>query len=342
MKKKMLPAKTKRTLLILFTIVLAVILTLLVVGVAYMESLLNLINKNPDNSTISAEEYQDYLNSQKESMDSDFTGEVIHPGDVDWEINTDEVKNEDHITNIMLVGQDRRPGEGRQRSDVMILCTINTATKELTLTSFMRDMYVPNPGYYDDKMNACYTFGGMNLLSKCLASNFGVYVDGMLEVDFDGFTDVIDAMGGVDMYLTQSEANYLINCGVAAKEGMNHLDGYAALFYTRNRSVGNGDFTRTARQRKVISALVEKCRGMSLTQLKKLVEKVLPMITTDLTNKEILDYTADLLPLLTDLKVNTQRIPADGTFKDAWIREMAVLVPDLAANRELLKATMAK
>lgn len=337
-----LSAKTKRILLIIFNVGLAIILALLIAGVAYMESLLNLINKNPDDSTMSAEDYQAFLDSQKETMDPNFTGEVIDPDDLDWDINTDEVKNEEHITNIMLIGQDRRPGEGRQRSDVMILCTINTAKKELTLTSFMRDMYVPIPGYYDDRINACYKLGGMKLLGKCMESNFSVYVDGMLEVDFDGFTDVIDTMGGVDIYLTQSEANYMIMNGFSVKAGMNHMNGETALFYARNRSVGNGDFTRTERQRKVISALVDKCKGMSLPQLKKLAEKILPMFTTDLTNREIVAYTSELLPLLKDLKVNTQRIPADGTFKDAWIREMSVLVPDLAANREILKTIMEK
>lgn len=330
-------AKTKRTLLIILTVGLAIILAILVASVAYMESLLNLINKNPDDSTMSASEYQDFLNSQTEDVDPGFTGETLDPSDVDWNLNEDGVVDQAHIINIMLIGQDRRPGEGRQRSDVMILCTVNTETKELTLTSFMRDMYVSIPSYQNNKMNAAYAFGGMKLLDKCLETNFAVHVDGNVEVDFTGFTSVIDLMGGVDIYLSNSEANHLIFNGFSAHAGMNHLSGAAALMYTRNRSVGNGDFSRTERQRKVMNALFEKCKGMSLTQLKGLMEKALPMITTDMTNRQILDYLTQIVPMLGNMKVSTQQIPAEGTYRYAFIQDMSVLLPDLEKNREILK-----
>ena len=340
MNRNKLSAKTKRALLIVLTVGLAVVLVMLIAGVAYMENMLNLINRNPDDSTMSASEYEDFMNNQTEDVDPGFTGETIDPGDVDWNVNQDDVKDAEHIINILLIGQDRRPGEGRQRSDVMLLCSLNTKTNELTMTSFMRDMYVTIPGYQDNKMNAAYAFGGMKLLDKCLEQNFAIHVDGNLEVDFEGFKDVIDLMGGVDIYLSNSEANNLIAQGYSAFNGTCHLDGEAALAYARNRSVGNGDFSRTARQRKVVSALFEKCKGMSVTQLNKLMEKALPMITTDLTNRQILDYIAQIVPMLGQMKVNTQQIPADGTYKYAYIREMSVLLPDLEANREVLKNIM--
>lgn len=337
MEKGKTSVKLKRVLLITISVILAVVLIALIAGVAYMENLLNLINKNPDDSTISQEEYQDFLNQTEES-DPDFTGPTMNPDDMNWNQNDEVVKDEEHIINILLIGQDRRPGQGRQRSDVMLLCTVNTKTKELTMTSFLRDLYVPIPGYDDNRLNACYAFAGMKLLNKCLENNFGVHVDGNLEVDFDGFAQIIDLMGGVDMYLSQSEANFLINRGSDASEGMNHLDGKATLLYTRNRYVGNGDFTRTERQRKVMAALIEKCRGMSVSQMKELAETMLPMITTDLSNKEILSYMMEILPLVRELKIKNITIPADGTYKYASIRGMSVLVPDLAANREILKS----
>lgn len=343
MKKIELSSTMKRTFLIVLSVVLAVILVVLIIGTAYMESLLNLINKNPDDSTLSSDEYQDFLDNQTETMDPGYTGEVVDPGDVNWDTNNGPVKNEEHIINFMLIGQDRRPGQGRQRSDVMILCTINTDTKELTMTSFMRDMYVPIPGYHANKMNATYSLGGMSLLRKCMETNFGVFVDGSFEVDFDGFVDLIDLVGGVDIYLSNSEANYLINNGYDVHAGLCHLDGKAALEHSRNRSIGNSDFSRTERQRKVIGALVEKCKGMDVMQLKKLVEKALPMLTTDLTNRAILNYVTEILPLLGELKVSNQRIPADGTFSDKFITDIgSVLVPDLEANRKLLEDCMAK
>lgn len=340
MKNTKKSTKAKRTFLIVLIVVLAVIFAALVAGVAYVENLLGLINKNPDDSIMSDSEYQDFLNDQTETIDPNFSGEKLDPDDVDWDVHEGDVVNKKHIVNILLIGQDRRPGEGRQRSDVMLLCTVNTKTKELTLTSFMRDMYVPIPGYDDNRINACYAFAGMKLLNKCLEQNFAIHVDGNIEVDFDGFKGVIDLMGGVDIYLSNSEANSLIAQGYAANAGMCHLNGEAALAYSRNRSIGNGDFSRTERQRKVINALLEKCKGMSVSQLNGLMEQALPMITTDLSTREMLNYITQLVPMLSGMKVSTQQIPADDTFKYAYIRNMSVLVPDLAKNREILQNIM--
>lgn len=336
MKKSKKSSFKKRLFLLVLSVILLFVFVALIAGTAYMEKMLNLINKNPDDSMISQEEYEDYINNQTEDADPDFTGETLDPDDVHWDINEETVPDDAHIINIMLIGQDRRPGEGRARSDVMLLCTINTETKKLTMTSFMRDLYVPIPGYRDNRMNATYAFGGMKLLNKCMESNFGIHIDGNVEVDFNGFVSVIDAIGGVDMYLTAAEANHLVKYGHSASVGMNHLDGEAALTHARNRSVGNSDFSRTERQRKVIAAVLEKCKGMSLGQLTGLAEKMLPKVTTDLTNKQILNYIVDILPLLTNLEVGTQQIPASGTFQYARIRGMSVLVPDLEANRQVL------
>ena len=341
MREKGMTPNTKRVLLIVLSVLLSVILVVLIAGTAYMERMLNLINKNPDDSTVSREEFEQLQKEHLATEETGFTGETIDPNDVNLNLNNKPVQEQEHIVNIMLIGQDRRPGEGRQRSDVMILCTVNKKTKELTMTSFMRDLYVQIPGYGGDKMNAAYSYGGMKLLNKTMQENFGIQLDGQVEVDFNGFKDVIDLMGGVDVYLGRTEANYMIAHGYDVFNGTNRLYGDAALFYARNRSIGNGDFTRTERQRKVLNALFEKCRGMSLSQLQKLMEKVLPMITTDMTNREMLDYLTDLVPMLVDMQVNTNRIPTDGTFSDRYVTGVgSVLLPDLEANRTILKEIM--
>ena len=341
MREKGMTPNTKRVLLIVLSVLLSVILVVLIAGTAYMERMLNLINKNPDDSTVSREEFEQLQKEHLATEETGFTGETIDPNDVNLNLNNKPVQEQEHIINIMLIGQDRRPGEGRQRSDVMILCTVNKKTKELTMTSFMRDLYVQIPGYGGDKMNAAYSYGGMKLLNKTMQENFGIQLDGQVEVDFNGFKDVIDLMGGVDVYLGRTEANYMIAHGYDVFNGTNRLYGDAALFYARNRSIGNGDFTRTERQRKVLNALFEKCRDMSLSQLQKLMEKVLPMITTDMTNREMLDYLTDLVPMLVDMQVNTNRIPMDGTFSDRYVTGVgSVLLPDLEANRTILKEIM--
>jgi len=150
---------------------------------------------------------------------------------------------------------------------------------------------------------------------------------------------VIDVVGGVDVTLTEAEANHLNNQGFALTAGMNHLNGEEALAYSRIRAIGD-DFGRTARQRTVLSALMQKAKQMSLGKLNSALRELLPMLTTDLSNVEILGYALELFPILSDLNVETLRIPADGTYRDAEIQGNQVLIPDLVANRELLAGCM--
>lgn len=341
MKKWEISPKKKRVLLIILCCFLSLVLLAGIAGVVvlgYIEGKLNLINKKPDDSTMSSSEYQDYLDSEDESADPDFTGEVVVDPTEDEEVEYVPLEGDNNIVNIMLIGQDRLPGEGRTRSDTMILLTVNKKTKEIMMTSFLRDMYVRIPGYDKNKMNAAYAFGGMKLLGKTLAVNFGVHVDGNIEVDFDGFTKVVDLIGGIDIKLSAAEAAYLNKFGHEAQEGMNHLDGAAALMYARDRSSGGGDFGRTQRQRNVINLIFQKCKTMSFSQLNNLLTNILPMVTTDMSNKEILGYMTDLFPLISGAELKTQRIPADGTYEYGYSEKgRSILVVDFAANREILK-----
>ena len=337
----------KRIFLTVLCVVLAVILVGLISVTAYMEKLMGLIGREPNDSTLSPSEYEDFFTHPTETMDPSKPIETIDPGDVEWETYPDPVEDDKNIINIMLIGQDRRPGDKRANSDVMILCSFNRTTKELTLVSFMRDMYVPIPGYFDYKMNAAYLLGGMKTLNACLESNFGVYVDGNVEVDFNGFIGLIDLVGGIEMELTQAEADYLNNerglqdtsgsYDWKLTSGKNYLSGGQALAYARIRKVGHGDFDRTERQRKVIAALVDKCRSMNFSQLKTLMEEALPLLTTDMTNREILSYIVTVLPSLSNMQIKTLRLPADGTYRYAWVKDMSVLLPDLEACRKILK-----
>ena len=346
------PMNKKRTFLIILCCILALILAVLIFVTAYLESMLGLINKKDPalDSTLSSSEIEDFLNETEEA-DPNFTGPTMDAEDVDWgDSGTKPVEVQEEVINILLIGQDRREGEGRARSDAMILCTINTAKKTLTMTSFMRDMYVQIPGYRDNRINASYFFGGMTLLDATLEKNFGILVDGNVEVDFTGFMDVIDLLGGVEIHLTQAEADYLnrrgnwevtTNDNWNLTEGVNLLNGSQALAYSRIRAIGgDGDFGRTSRQRTVLNALMTKAKSMSLLELNNLLTKILPLLTTDMSNAEILNYAAQLLPMLSDMELNTLRIPADGEYQMTMIDGMSVLLPDLAGNRELLEAAI--
>lgn len=322
-------------------IVLALILLLGIFAAVYINSWLNKIPRatEPD-ETLSSSEIQ-ALENQTDPEDATFTGPTMDPLDVTWGTAPHELVGlESNVINVLLIGQDRWRGQGRQRSDAMILCTVNVKNKTLTMTSFLRDLYVQIPGYQDTRLNHAYAFGGMPLLNQALEVNFGVHVDGNVEVDFNSFQKVIDMVGGVDINLTAAEADYLnryTQWGLVP--GMNHLDGEKALDYSRIRYIGT-DFGRTNRQRTVLTALLDQSRDLPYARLMELVEEAMGLITTDMTNLEIMQYAAKLLPLLKDLQVQTQHIPAEGTYRSAMIRGMYVLVPDLEANRKILRESL--
>lgn len=246
------------------------------------------------------------------------------------------------ILNILLIGQDHREGEAGARSDSMILCTFNKETKQLTMTSFLRDLYVEIPGHHANRINAAYSTGGMALLKQTLQQNFGLHIDGTVEVDFAQFSGIVDLLGGVEIELRQDEANVINQeTGSTLTEGIQILNGAQALSYSRIRKLDiDGDFSRTNRQRKVISALLDAYRDLGIGELVPLLTELLPMITTDLNHGQILMCALEVLPHLSGLEVTSQHIPAAGTYTDKTIDGMSVLVADMDAVRQTLRTTL--
>ncbi|MCD8190804.1 MAG: LCP family protein [Clostridiales bacterium] len=244
----------------------------------------------------------------------------------------------DGVVNVLLVGQDTRTGE-RERSDTMIILSINKNTQQITMVSLMRDLYVQIPGYSNNRLNAAYQYGGFELLDATIEENFAIVIDYNVEVDFEGFEDIIETLGGIDVELTEAEAEY-INGKMdqdTLTEGVNHLTGEEALWYVRTRKVGNSDFERTERQRRVLEIIYEDLMDASWLKLLKVYDSVADNITTDMTNTQIISiaysaYTMDLS------EMNSYRIPADGTYYNAILGAgMEVLIPnDWDETRALL------
>lgn len=334
----------KRKVLSSLCVILSLILAVMVAGTVYYESLLNKINRPGTAETLTHEEIQQFL--QEDVEEATGTGPTIHEDDVQLEDQPAEIITGTDTVNIMLVGQDARPGEKRARSDAMILCTIRKSDNTVIMTSFLRDSYVNIPGVRKGKLNTAYIYGGMDLLSKTIRENFGVEIDNTVEVNFNGFMEIIDTMGGVDITLTKDEANYLNrrgNWGVRDErdwnltEGSNTLNGSQALAYSRIRSIGT-DFGRTERQRTVLKALIDKVRDSSLTELNSLVNTLVSLITTDMTNAEITGYVLEFFPMLKDLNIVTQRIPINDTYYFSVISGVGdSIIMDFEANRAFLK-----
>jgi len=320
------PSTGKRKLLMVLNTFLAVILALMLGATVLAHQLMNKVNR------------VDSPYPDQEMAGTTLAGDY---GEEDFE--PEELLGEDkNMTNILLIGQDRREGEERARSDAMILVTINKNTKSVVLTSFLRDLYVAIPGYGSNRINASYAWGGMELLNQTLEQNFGIYVDGNVEVDFNQFSEIVDLLGGVEITLRSDEAQTINGeTGSSLTEGSQRLNGAQALAYARIRKLdADGDFSRTQRQRTLINAIIRQVKDAGIVNLLKIVDDVLPMITTDMSNTQILGMATAMLPLLTGAEITSQRIPADGTYSYAMVDGMSVLKPDLAANRKLLWDTL--
>lgn len=274
----------------------------------------------------------------------------------------DTVKDSD-IINVLLVGADKNPDEqntegAARRSDSMMIATLDMKHKKLKVTSLMRDMYVPIPEHGSRKLNAAYSLGGIQLLYKTLVSNFGIKMDGYAEVNFDAFVDVINAVGGVEATLTESEAFHLNDTNYIKRkkfrnvtEGKQMLNGYQALGYCRIRhgkwkdghypavltASGKGDdYGRAERQRLVMGALLKKVKSMSPNQWIELVDIVLPNITTDLKEDDIKSYLLAVVQMGTT-ELNQYSLPIQDGYTSQKINGEQCLVPDIPKNKTALQ-----
>lgn len=257
------------------------------------------------------------------------------------ELNDELLTYDKDVINILLVGSDKRATwTEKGRSDSTMIATLDLKHKRLKLTSLMRDMYVPIPGYGEDRFNASYAYGGVKLLYETIATNFGIKLDGYVIVDFTAFKAVIDTIGGVDIKLTDKEYQYLTTAYkkgsvLDVQSGMNNLNGEQALAYTRIRQDAEGDFGRTRRQRDVLQSIFNEAKGMSYSELMELTETMMPYLATDLTNEEIFSYIKSVVMLGTT-QIDQMRIPVDNSYTQNRIRKMAVLIPDMTINTQAL------
>lgn len=214
------------------------------------------------------------------------------------------------VDNILLIGADRRDKLENGRSDTMIIVSMNHNTGKIHMTSLMRAMYVCIPrsdGNVWGMLNAAYSWGGPNLLIDTIELNFRIQIDKYVVIDFAAFENVVNLLDGVEIELTEAEANYM---GLPATSGKTWLNGKQALTYSRIRMIDN-DFVRTSRQRKVINELLKKARKMDLTTMLALADEILPMVNTNLTNSEILVYLTRAIPMLKN-EVTQRMLPVEN------------------------------
>lgn len=192
---------------------------------------------------------------------------------------------------MMLIGSDARADDESMgaRSDTNIVVRVDPTTNSATLVSIPRDTMINIDGYGYCKFNAAYSYGGAALAIKEASELLGVNISHYAEVDFDSLIGLVDTVGGVDVTVDQrindpdADGSVIGQKKIIIEAGEQHMDGETALVFARSRAYADGDFTRTANQRKLIAALAEKILSMPLAKLPGIVQTAAGSITTDLS-----------------------------------------------------------
>lgn len=255
-------------------------------------------------------------------------------------ISQSELLSDEGVKNILLIGCDARGDVEGNRSDTVILLSIDTKNRKLKLTSFLRDsyVYIPETGY-NNKLNAAFSYGGQDTLIDTLEYNFKVHIDNYVMVDFNAFRQLVNLLGGITVDgVTEKEAEYMRDVVKipSVKEGTNKMNGKTALWYCRIRYIDN-DFRRTERQRKVISAIIHKATRTDIFTLIGICKEVLPNVSTDISTPELMGLAVNAALRYLWYDITQQQIPADGEWADRWVGSQQVVALDFEANRKILK-----
>lgn len=240
-------------------------------------------------------------------------------------------KKDPNIENILIIGTDSRDvTRERGRSDALIVLSYNKKTGEIKMISILRDSLVPIEGHGWSRINHAYSWDGVGLCVNTVNELFDLDIQRFVVVDFNGVTDFIDKIGGIDMYLTQAEANYINNYSSGTlnlKEGMNFLNGDRALVYMRIRKI-DSDFKRTERQRKVIEAVAKKIVAeKSLSEIYDLTEFAFGLIKTNITFTELSGAVTDIATsaLRSGINIQTQHVPYSDAYAYKYYNGMAIV-----------------
>lgn len=276
---------------------------------------------------------------------------------LDDRVSTDnELLHSLQVKNILLVGTDGRTPEEQGRSDSMVLISINSSSKEIIMTSFMRDIYVDIPNYHYDKLNASYSYGGVGLLLDTIEENFSIQIDDCLIIDFTSFVKMVDAIGGVNITVSDEEANAINDILISevneimgddrmsdllSSGGDLKLNGKQALSYSRIRYVGNADFERTQRQRTVINAIIDRLKTPNIFRIGNFANATVSEVSSNMSSTDMYQLSLQV-PFVLGYDIVQQRIPADDTWYYDDIDGQSVIVADFQQNNTYLSKTIYK
>lgn len=263
-------------------------------------------------------------------------------------ISSLSLKKSPLVYNILLLGVDNREGEsGFQRADTMMLISLDNLHRKIKITSFLRDSYVEIPGRGMNKLNAASALGGIQLTIDTIEYNYKIKINKYMEVDFKAFTAIIDALGGVDVPVTQKEANYLnatwykwsltgnriyFEAGDAV-----HMDGEHALMFSRIRKL-DSDVQRTRRQRLVVNAIRKQAGEAKPEELMKAAWDILPYLRTDIGGIKVTSLGLRTLLLYRNYDILSTTAPRGDTWEDRRMPNIgSVVYFDVNENSNILQ-----
>lgn len=284
---------------------------------------------------------------QGEKADTDVGDDL--PAGENWDYDVSDV------TNILLIGVDNDNLEGledRGNADGLMILSVNKSTKQVVLSSLMRDVKVSVPGVgYKTKLTLVYHYEGLGTLIDTIEQNFGIPIDNYVMVNYLSVVDVVDAMGGIELEVSSDELYWMkpkiinlnellgqdadANLIDPSQAGTLTLNGIQTAAFLRIRYAGDGDFDRTGRARTVLMALADKAKELNVVEIFSLADRVLPQITTDLSQSGALSLLLNM-PKYLGYDMVSNRIPID----DSWYFENSnngsFVIIDLPVNREFL------
>ena len=233
---------------------------------------------------------------------------------------------------IALFGVDSRSNklENGTRSDGIILAVIDEKTKKIDLISIYRDSYLQISGRSIDKVTHAYAYGGAELSMSTLNTNLDLDITEFATVNFSVLSDIVDSIDGVKIKVTSEEIKY-INKYIGEVEkvsgkksskittpGTHNLDGVQAVAYSRIRYTSGGDYKRAERMRTVLSAILSKSKGLGISKLNKLANKLLPEIYTNIDPNEIISMIPQIATYTVSNSMGWPYEVKGATIKKVW------------------------
>ena len=233
--------------------------------------------------------------------------------EADLGISTETSSNLSKYRNIAIFGVDSRSddyGVGN-RSDCIIIASINNSTGEIKLISVYRDTYVNIKGHGLDKITHAYSYGEAPLAINTLNKNLDLNIKEFVTVNFDSVAKAVDQLGGVKISVTSEETKYINTyidetakvTGKAANHitqaGTYNMDGVQAVAYSRIRYTAGGDYKRTERMRTVIEAMFTKLKTKNVAEINSFADKILPCVYTNISSGDLIS----MIPSMAKYKV---------------------------------------